>query len=123
VCIEGQKPFSAKDALILEMLQVVARVGTSKAFYVLEIAQMHNTSFLARPNQYALRFYVPMQVAMVMKNLKTIKHLNCEKQDGLQLKMSVAKLKQILAARTQQRNDDAVEIALDTFPQQLRKSD
>jgi len=69
VCIERQKPFIAKDALILEMLQVVARVGTSKAFYVLEIAQMHNTSFLARPNQYALRFYVPMQVAMVMKNL------------------------------------------------------
>ena len=51
------------------MLQVVARVGTSKAFYVLKIAKMHSASFLARPNQYALRFYVPMQLAMVMKDL------------------------------------------------------
>ena len=69
MCIQGQKAFSAKDALILEMLQVVTSIGTSKAFYVLEIAQVRYACFLAGPYEDALRFEVTMQVAMVMKNL------------------------------------------------------
>ena len=67
--IQRQEPFSAHNTLIRQVFQVVARIGTHEPLNVLVVDQVNDISFLTSSNAYRLWLQIPMQVAMIMKDL------------------------------------------------------
>ena len=104
------------------MFQVQTCVWTNEALDWSEVSQVHNAWFLALTYVNAIWSQVPMQVAVIMQNLQSLNHLRPQVQHSFEAKPLLTKIEQFLSIRAQKWKYHTIEVTLDAFPVDLRKS-
>ena len=69
---------------------MVARVWTHEPLNMLVVDQMNDVGFLSSSDTDRLWFQIPMQVAVIMKDLQPVQHLDAYHEHGFKWKLSIA---------------------------------